>query len=158
MNDLGSDQSIENTLKSASAALWDQLFDAAHGFLGEPEHTAWDEGQQVGTAMVEGEEQRVFRMPYAGYSENVDEIVKLFYEIGIVHPFEWAGWDGIERYRGRTALRSASVADAARMATAVVRSERFCEGAIDSAIRDGTFGAILERLLRWYDAQRRTAD
>jgi uncharacterized protein DUF6508 len=52
------------------------------------------------------------------------------------------------QYRGPTALRAASVADAARMATFVIRSDRFCEGTIDAAIRDGTFGAILERLLR----------
>lgn len=93
-------------------------------------------------------------MPYAVYSENVDQIVALLYEIGVVHPFDWMGWDGVKRYKGRTALRTAPVADAARMATAIIRRDRFCKGAIDSAIRDGTFSAILERLLRWYDTQR----
>jgi hypothetical protein len=104
MSDPRSDRSLEHALGSAPADLWDRLFEAARGFLAEPEHTTWGGGEQVGTTMVDGEERRVFQMPYAVYSEEVDQIVKLFYEIGIVQPFDWARWDGVELYRGRTTV------------------------------------------------------
>lgn len=84
----------------------------------------------------------------------MDEIVHLLGEMGAVFPFDWLHWDGINRYRGRDALRDAPVADAARMATAIIRGDRFCEGNIGSAIKDGTLRAVLERLLRWYDRER----
>ncbi|MEV6323868.1 DUF6508 domain-containing protein [Nocardia sp. NPDC051787] len=47
----------------------------------------------------------------------------------------------------------APVADAARMLTAVVRAERFCDGAILAALRDGTLPAALQRLRIWYQQQ-----
>jgi hypothetical protein len=154
MTEMQSDASIEQALASVPADLWEQLFEVAHSFLAEPEHTAWDGGQQVGTTTVNDEKRAVFQMPYASYSDSVERIVALLYEIGVVHPFDWSNWEGTDRYRGRNALRTAPVADAARMATVIVRSDRFCEGTIAAAIEDGTFAAVLERLLRWYDSER----
>jgi hypothetical protein len=149
-----SDRSIEKALRHSSAGLWRQLFDAARGYLSESEHGSWAGGQQIDTMFIDGEERPVFQMPYVAYSDNVGRIVSLLTEVGAVFPFDWQSWDSVERYRGPTALRTAPVADAARMATVVIRSDRFCEGTIDAAIEDGTFGAILERLLRWYDSER----
>lgn len=104
--------------------------------------------------LVDGEERRVYQLGYPHYSRRVDQIVALFYEIGVVFSFDWSSWDGVDHYRGGAGLRAAPVAEAARLATAYVRGERFCDGLLDRAIRDGTFSAILERLLRWYDAGR----
>lgn len=101
--------------------------------------------------MVDGEERQVFTAPYVRYSEAVNEIVSLLDRIGAVHPFDWSGWESAERYRRPGALRAAPVADAAGMATVIVRRDRFCEGAIASAVDDGTFTSVVERLLRWYD-------
>lgn len=68
------------------------------------------------------------------------------YHHPVVAPFNWPSWDGVERYRCGAGLAGAPVAEAARLAAAYIRSERFCDGAIDGGIRDGTFAAILERL------------
>jgi hypothetical protein len=45
------------------------------------------------------------------------------------------------------------VADAARMATSLMRGERFCDGLIASALEDGTFAAMMERLRSWHDGR-----
>ena len=55
-------------------------------------------------------------------------------------------WDGLDHYRSGERLADAPVADAVRMITAIVRSERFCDGAIESAWCDGRFPAALARL------------
>ena len=51
-------------------------------------------------------------------------------------------------------IRCSRVGDAARMATVIVRNDRFCEGSIAAAIAGGTFAAVLERPLRWFDGER----
>ena len=145
---------IEVALRAAPGELWDQLSDATRAFLAEAQHHTWEGGHQIDTTVVDGEERRVFQMPYVRYSDTVDRIISLLDEIGVVHPFDWPAWDQIDRYRDRDALRSAPIGDAARMATVIVRSDRFCEGAIAAAVDDGTFAAVLERLLRWYDSER----
>jgi hypothetical protein len=145
---------IETALRAAPAELWDQLFEATHAFLAESEHSTWAGGDQIDTTVVDGEERPVFEMPYVLYSDTVRRIISLLDWIGVVHPFDWPHWEQADRYRGGSALRSAPVGDAARMATVIVRSDRFCEGSIAAAIDDGTLAAVLDRLLRWYDSQR----
>jgi hypothetical protein len=145
---------IEAALAAAPPELWKRLFDAAHEFLAESEHSPWAGGGQIGTTLVDGEDRPVFQMPYVRYSDTVGRIVSLLDRIGVVHPFDWPDWAEAHRYRGRSALRDAPVGDAARLATVIVRSDRFCEGSIAAAIDDGTLAAVLERLLRWYDQER----
>jgi hypothetical protein len=154
MNDARSDQVLEEALAAAPVALWEELFRVADAFLAEEEHTTWGGGQQIETTIVDGKERPVLQMPYAVYSGSVNRIVRLLYDIGVVHSFDWVHWDDAARYRDPAALRMAPVADAARMATGIIRNDRFCEGAIGSAIRSGLFGAVVERLLRWYDSER----
>ena len=147
------DPPIEAALAAAPAELWDQLAEATQAFLAESEHSVWAGGGQIDTSVVDGTERPVFQMPYVRYSGSVSRITSLLYQMGIVHPFDWPDWEH-SQYRGPTALRTAPVGDAARMATVIVRSDRFCEGSIAAAIDDGTFAAVLERLLRWYETER----
>jgi hypothetical protein len=68
-------------------------------------------------------------------------------------PFNWPEWDGVKRYRGPSALDTAPVADAVRMATAIVRADRFSEGTIGATLEDRTLLAALRRLRRWHDEE-----
>jgi hypothetical protein len=67
--------------------------------------------------------------------------------------FDWPAWDGAVRYPCGEGMASAPVADAARLATVIVRGERFCDGTLAGAISDGTFSAILARLRRWFEVE-----
>ena len=57
----------------------------------------------------------------------------------------------MKRYRGGGGLDAAPVADAVRIATAIVRADRFVEGALGAALDDGTLHAALSRLRQWYE-------
>jgi hypothetical protein len=59
-------------------------------------------------------------------------------------------WGGIERYPRARGLEDVPSGEAAKWVTALVSAERVCEGAIESAVRDGTMARILDRLCRGY--------
>ena len=84
----------------------------------------------------------------------VSRVVQALSDMGAIVPFDWSSWDGAQRYREPASLDAAPVGDAVRFVTAVVRSDRFNEGAINARIADGTFPAALRRLRRWYETER----
>lgn len=65
--------------------------------------------------------------------------------------FDYLEWAGHRRYPCGAGLASAPVADAVRMATRVVRSEKFADGAIGEAAVDGTLVEVVHRLCSWYE-------
>jgi Family of unknown function (DUF6508) len=85
---------------------------------------------------------------------RVDRVVQALSDMGAIVPFDWGSWDGAQRYRDPATFDAAPVCDAVRFVTAVVRSDRFNEGAINARIADGTFTAALRRLRRWYETER----
>jgi hypothetical protein len=149
-----SDHDIELQLRRAPTDRWTSLWTAVDEFDWEAEHVTWGGGQQVETTVVDGVERPVFQMPYAIYSDAAQSVLRGLSGIGAVVPFSWPDWDGLERYAGGRGLDAAPVADAVRMATAVIRSDRFSEGSIGGALEDGTLLAVLRRLRHWYDHEQ----
>jgi hypothetical protein len=97
-----------------------------------------------------------YSLPYPRYSDTVEEIVQLMYDLHIVVPFDWNAWyQGGDRIPGAAEVARGSAAEAARLATAIVRAERFSEGTLANALADGTLEAALARLRRWYNDERR---
>ena len=94
--------------------------------------------------------------PYPNYSADVDELQQVLYTAGLVVPFDWMHWKGIKRYKTKEDLAGASVADAVRFTTSVVRGERFCDGAIQQHLDDGTLLAAIEVIYAWLTADRST--
>lgn len=131
-----SDSDIENILRQALAERWVELSSAVDAVEEESEHTTWEGG-------------------YAVYSAATDRMVRALYDLGAIVPFDWPNWDRVEGYRtdGGTALQEASVADAVRMVTAIVRADRFTEGTIGAELEAGTLLAALRRLRRWYEEE-----
>jgi hypothetical protein len=133
---------------------WDQLWRAYAEVSNETNHLTWG-GGQVDVQIVDGVERPVMHMPYAIYSDAVERLRSALGALTV--PFAWPQWDGITRYRTGRGMAAAPVADAVRMVTAVIRSERFTDGSIAGAIEDGTLPAALERLRRWYEAEQEPA-
>jgi hypothetical protein len=143
------DEDIERILRSADRERWRNLAAAADALAADTEATQWEGGQQIGTTGEPGAEQPVLRMPYPIYSRAVDGIADALRGIGAVVPFNWPDWDGIERYRNGRRLEAAPVADAVRMATVIIRAERFSDGTIGEMVENGTLPAVVARLRRW---------
>ena len=148
------DEAIESSLGAVPTASWTTLWEAVDALAAEQEHARWAGGDPIDSTVVDGIERPVFQLPYVIYSDTMNRVVRQLYEVGLVIPFRWAAWDGLRRHRAGHGLDRGPVADAVRTITAVIRAERFCEGAIASAMEHGTLPAALQRLRRWHDATR----
>jgi hypothetical protein len=90
------------------------------------------------------------QMPFPIYSARVGAACRVLEQIGAVTPvYLWMehaapvpGLDGI-----------VSPADAVRLATTIVRSERFCDGNTGAAVEAGLLQAVLAALAAWYREQ-----
>ncbi|MFE3450958.1 DUF6508 domain-containing protein [Nonomuraea sp. NPDC059194] len=72
--------------------------------------------------------------------------VELLYELDVVVGFNWPLW----RRTTTVDVAEAPVSDAVRLATSIIRAERFGGPAADP----DTLRPILDRLRRWYETER----
>jgi len=85
-------------------------------------------------------------MPHWVESSTVSTFLRLVYEIPIVISFDWWAWD-----EGRTMLKQKSfdfnpidIPTKCKLITAVIRNDRFCDGALISAFESGLILKLLE--------------
>lgn len=138
-----SDSEITALLAAQSPRRWAELFTHADELASGGEHVRWKPPRKLpdGTTAV----------GYPVYSETVDTIHGLLAALNVIVVFPWMEWDGARRYYDDPAsLAAAPVADAARLATAVFRGERFGDGTIAHALESGVLTAILARLRHWH--------
>lgn len=68
---------------------------------------------------------------------------------GIIEPFGWMAWvateEGQALYHDRQALAAATPDQLSKLATAIIRSDRFSEGALGEAFDSGVMAAIARR-------------
>jgi len=134
------DQDMEIRVRQVASDQRGPLRRAIEDVLSEPEPGIWAGGQQVDTTIVDGEEKPVLQFPYVEYSSSVDSLIQALYEAGLIVPFDWMKWNG----SGQTT--QLSLADAVRTITAAVRGERFGDGVLLEALKDGSMTRALERL------------
>jgi hypothetical protein len=152
IRDAPTDAEIELALRRVSVTNWRNLTAAIDAVLAETEHGKVAGGKQVGTTIVDGQEQPVLRMPYPVYSSAVNALTEALYEVGAIVPFDWGSWIQRHPERGAHAFANPSVADAARFLTATIRGERFGDGVILEALNDGTMLGALRALRAWHRA------
>jgi hypothetical protein len=141
------DEEILARLEAAPEERWQELWRAADALAAIPSVASWDDGR--------GADGTLTHLPYVTYDDAVDALTGALTAVtGGVLVFDWGEWGGLARYPGGRGLEEAPVTEAARLVTAVVRSERFSEGAVEEAIEAGTVGAIVRRLRRWHDGRR----
>jgi uncharacterized linocin/CFP29 family protein len=133
------------------AGLWQAVDELGDVQSTTSELVHWEGGDRVGATVAGRVEAPVDQKHYAVYSDPLNRLVRQLYELRLVTSLNWPEWDGTERYRAGRGLDTAPLADAVRLITAVVRSDRFCDGAIAVAIEDGTLPAALSRLRAQYD-------
>ena len=92
-------------------------------------------------------EDGTLQFPYVVYSKEVDEFLSLLYESHFLVTFDWSSWDdGRELTQDRDRLAQADLLTLRMLMTVIVRNDRFHEGALLNAIKDGLIAAILQRL------------
>jgi hypothetical protein len=139
------DEEIAARLAGNPAKRWRELFELIDS-LGELDgHISWVAPVQTGP--------KEFIAGYPVYSDAFNAIHALLYELDVVVPFNWPEWSGQQLYPHGDGLDSVAVAEAARLCTVYLRGERFSDGAIGQALRDGTFDRIFKRLRTWFDSE-----
>ncbi len=137
------DPEIAALLAAQSPRRWAELFRLADELGSGAGHVRWESPR----TLPDGSTQ----VGYPVYSAAVDAIHGALAALNVIVRFPWMDWDGTRRYQADPgSLSSAPVADAARLATAVFRSERFSDGSIGHALETGVLTAILARLRHWY--------
>lgn len=145
------DAEVEARLAAQPSELWDELFTTVEALDHADRHPAWAGGRQVDTHVdADGVEHPVFQVGFPEYSPRVERLRDLWGRLGLVIRFDWSTWHRQHPYPQGAGLEAAPVTHAARLLTAIARAERFGDGAIATALSDGTVDAIHRRLLAWH--------
>ena len=96
------------------------------------------------------EKKGVVTMPSSSLSSEAIAFNKMIYQEGwILDGFEWPEWAQTDEFKdlfsNPEALAKASADQLAKLLTALVRKERFCEGTMASACSDGLLAGITQR-------------
>ena len=132
---------------AATPADWEALWAAVDELLQEREWVRWvAPTEQPDGSIVVG---------WPDYSPAMNATISALGRVGAVTPaFDWPAWRQSWNDPGGIGLQTGPAADAVRYLTSVVRGERFGDGTLDAAMRDGSFPIALARLRRWYDDER----
>ena len=96
------------------------------------------------------EKKGVMTMPSSSLSPEAKAFNKMIYQEGwILDGFEWSEWAQTDEFKDLfskpEALAKASADQLAKLFTALVRKERFCEGTMASASAEGVLVSITQR-------------
>lgn len=140
------DQPFVDSLRSITPDAWEELWQAVDAVAAQTDYATWEGGETR-----EGRDGRpVTTMPYPAYHPSVDRLRSAIGSADLMVPFEWPDWADLPHYRDDpTRLADAPVADAVRMITAILRSERFTDGSIEGALESGLLLAALARVRTW---------
>ena len=98
----------------------------------------------------EKDESGAIQMPYASPDPLVSEFSKTWYEKGLVIPFDWGNWQEGRDWYARTDESKYDSLDsetALKLLTAVIRNDRFNEGALMRAFESGDFPKIISKFV-----------
>lgn len=97
-----------------------------------------------GTADEEG----VIQSPYCVPAPIVSQFLKVVYAIPVIISFDWASWDEGRKMANddHFDFDSTDLLTKCKLITAIVRNDRFCEGALVSAFESGLILKILKSI------------
>ncbi|MBM3543582.1 MAG: hypothetical protein FJX44_03620 [Alphaproteobacteria bacterium] len=105
----------------------------------------------------DGTSQHPYTFPWFDFSDLGDAFLNAAYDGGwVLNDFDWATWghgpEGQKLVKDPKALSKASADQLAKLVTALVRQDRFVEGALASAFDSGLLLAIVERAeVLWHE-------
>lgn len=130
------DDEVMAGVRAAPPERWDELWAAVDALLREPEWVTWVPAQK--------QPDGVTVMGWPEYSPALEATHTALGRVGAITPaFDWPAWINARHDPGGVGLRTGPAADAVRYLTAVIPSERFGDGNLDAAMRDGALPAAL---------------
>lgn len=108
------------------------------------------EGSWGKTKGGEKDENGVIQMPYVLKDPLIQEFLEFMYDNHLVVVFDWGQWqEGRDWYKSENAEKynELNAETALKLLTAVIRNDRFNEGALVGAFESGDFPKIINRLV-----------
>ncbi len=92
----------------------------------------------------------VLTVPYNVPSAVVNRFSEIVYDLPIIIDFNWSAWtEGREMLKDRDFdFDSIDIPDKCKLITIIIRSDRFCDGALISAFNEGIILEILKSIKR----------
>ncbi len=89
-------------------------------------------------------------VPYNVPSAVVNRFCEIVYDLPIIIDFNWSAWiEGREMLKDRSFdFDSIDIPEKCKLITIIIRSDRFCDGALISAFREGIILEILKSIKR----------
>jgi hypothetical protein len=121
---------------------WKPLFDLIPSIENTEEFGKWAGGEK--------DKDGVFSLPYMDADEIVNEFHQLVYNIPVIISFDWGSWDEGRRIAGdeNFDFDTIDIPEKCKIITAIVRNDRYCEGALVSAFESGLILKILKSVER----------
>lgn len=94
------------------------------------------------------DENDVMTMPYWEKSDIVSQFCRIVYNIPIIIEFEWSSWDEGRKIASdeNFDLDTIDIPTKCKLITAIVRNDRFCDGALIAAFKSGLILKILKSI------------
>lgn len=145
----GADAELDAIVEAITDETWDRLPDVISALAGDNHPYEWCGGDQ----RPDG----AWSTRWVEYGASVEGALDWIRRAGLVTPVaDWMNWDERGRYLDPRAVDEAPIADIVRLATAIVRGERFGDGTIANAVDSGVLDALLRHLLRWQRTRHTT--
>jgi len=108
----------------------------------------WSEGNK--------DKEGVNRFPYCVPAPIISQFLEIVYAIPIIVSFDWGAWDEGRKIANDEAFDydTLDIPTKCKLITAIVRNDRFCEGALSSAFESGLILRILKSIEKEVNAQR----
>ena len=90
----------------------------------------------------------LFTMPYMSQSEIVSQFLTLSYELQIIINFDWGSWDEGRKMASDENFNfdTIDIPTKCKLITAIVRNDRFCEGALVESFESGLILKLLKSI------------
>lgn len=139
------DNDLLELLRAISTDGWQELDEVIDRLRAEPRPYEWRGGERTANGSIQ--------MPWVHDVDAVRAARDWLDRHRLVTPLaDWtSSWYEPRRFPDAPSVEEMSAGDAVRLATSIVRADRFSEGTIAGALDSGVLPAVLVRLRRWYD-------
>ena len=136
---------LQGHLHKLSKQKWSKLFELLPE-MGKP--------QEFGrTGGMEKLDDGTFSFPFSVPSEIVSKFFETVNELNIIPAFDWPDWnEGKQILRNREYdYNKLDAVTLCKLMTCIIRSDRFCDGALEGSFQNGTMQRIIRALENKFD-------
>ena len=134
------EEDCKEKILSLTNKSWKPLLDLIPEIENTRNFGEWEKGEK--------DEEGVIQFPYFIPADVVSQFLKIVYSIPIIISFNWGAWNEGRKIANTPNFNfdNANLVTKCKLITALVRNDRFCDGALASAFESGLILKILKSI------------